>query len=85
MPRRAHPKVIEGFAKKEIHAVILGAVAPATELATDDWPSYQNIPKSPTARSPSVLWPARIVLLYIRRLFSNLKRRRLAVYTDCAE
>jgi hypothetical protein len=36
MPRRAHPKVIEGFAKKEIHAVILGAVAPATELATDD-------------------------------------------------
>src|ERR1700736_5010054 len=43
-PRRARLKVIEGFGKQELHAFVLGAVAPQTQLVTDDWPSYQNLP-----------------------------------------
>ena len=43
-PRRARLKVIEGFGKDEIHAFVLGAVAPNTRLVTDDWPSYNDIP-----------------------------------------
>jgi hypothetical protein len=43
-PRRARLKVIEGFGKDEIHAFVLGAVAPQTSLVTDDWPSYNGIP-----------------------------------------
>src|SRR6266571_428645 len=43
-PRRARLKMIEGFGKQEIHAFVLGAVAPQTRLVTDDWPSYQDIP-----------------------------------------
>ena len=33
-PRRARLKVIEGFGKQEIHAFVLGAVAPQTKLVT---------------------------------------------------
>ena len=43
VPRRARLKAIEGFGKDQIHAFVLGAVAPQTRLATDDWPSYQGI------------------------------------------
>src|SRR5438067_2652458 len=43
-PRRARLKVIEGFGKDDIHAFVLGAVAPNTRLVTDDWPSYNDIP-----------------------------------------
>jgi len=42
-PQRARLKVIESFAKKEIHAFVLGTVAPANRLVTDDWPSYRRI------------------------------------------
>src|SRR6266480_3009444 len=44
-PRRARLKVIEGFGKDEIHAFVLGAVAPNTRLVTDHWPSYNDIPE----------------------------------------
>src|SRR5436190_23481483 len=43
-PRRARLMGIEGFGKPELHAFVLGAVAPQTRLVTDDWPSYQGIP-----------------------------------------
>ena len=55
-PRRARLKVIESFGKQEIHAFVLGAVAPQTTLVTDDWPSYQDIPGSRTKRSRSARW-----------------------------
>jgi hypothetical protein len=35
-PRRARLKVIESFGKREIHAFVLGVVAPQTKLVTDD-------------------------------------------------
>ena len=44
-PRRARLKVIDGFGKTEIHAFVLGAVAPTTKLETDDWSSYRDIPE----------------------------------------
>ena len=40
-PRRARLKVIAGFGKQELQAFVLGAVAPQTQLVTDDWPSYR--------------------------------------------
>ena len=43
-PRRARLKVIAGFDKDQLHAFVLGTVAPQTRLVTDDWPSYQNLP-----------------------------------------
>src|SRR6202040_1265278 len=43
-PRRARLKVIEGFGKQELHAFVLGAVAPQTRSAAADWPSYQDVP-----------------------------------------
>ena len=55
-PRRARLKVIEGFGKDEIHAFVLGAVAPNTRLVTDDWPSTTTFPISSTRRSRSARW-----------------------------
>jgi len=67
-PRRARLKVIEGFGKQQIHAFVLGAVAPRTQLVTDDWPSYQDLPGvrhnaitvGPMAAHIALPWPASI-------------------------
>src|SRR4029077_16124332 len=55
-PRRARLKVIEGFGKQEIHAFVLDAVAPQTNLDTHAWPSYQSIPASATMLLWLVRW-----------------------------
>jgi len=79
-PRRARLNVIEGFGKHELHTFVLGAVAPQTQLVTDDWPSYQNLPG--VRHNAITLGPmaAHIALPWIHRLFSNLKRWGLGVY-----
>ena len=74
IPRRARLKVIESFGKTEIHAFVLGAVAPTTKLVTDDWPSYQNIPEIRHRAITVGPMAAHIVLPWTHRLFSNLKR-----------
>jgi hypothetical protein len=79
-PRPARLKVIAGFGKQELHAFVLGAVAPQTQLVTDDWPSHQNLPD--VRHRAITLGPraAHIALPWIHRLFSNLKRWGLGVY-----
>jgi predicted RNA-binding Zn-ribbon protein involved in translation (DUF1610 family) len=79
-PRRARLKVIEGFAKPDLHAFVLGAVAPQTRLVTDDWPAYHDIPD--VRHNAITVGPmaAHIALPWIHRLFSNLKRWGLGVY-----
>ena len=79
-PRLARLKVIEGFGKQELHSFVLSAVAPRTQLVTDDWPSYQDIPA--VRHNAITLGPmaAHIALPWIHRLFSNLKRWGLGVY-----
>jgi len=79
-PRRARLKVIEGFGKPELHAFVLDAVAPQTQLVTDDWPSDRDLPG--VRHNAITLGPmaAHIVLPWIHRLFSNLKRWCLGVY-----
>ena len=79
-PRRARLKVIEGFSKQELHAFVLGAVAPQTRLVTDNWPSYQDLPD--VQHNAITLGPmaAHVALPWIHRLFSNLKRWGLGVY-----
>jgi hypothetical protein len=79
-PRRARLKVIEGFGKQELHSFVLGAVAPQTQLVTDNWPSYQDLPD--VRHHAITLGPmaAHVALPWIHRLFSNLKRWGLGVY-----
>ena len=79
-PRRARLKVIEGFGKPELHAFVLGAVAPQTRLVTDDWPSYQDIPSVRHNAITVGAMAAHIALPWTHRLFSNLKRWGLGVY-----
>ena len=79
-PRRARLKVIEGFGQQELHAFVLGVLAPQTRLVTDDWPSYRAIPA--IRHNAITLGPmaAHVALPWIHRLFSNLKRWGLGVY-----
>ena len=79
-PRRARLKIIEGFGKDEIHAFVLGAVAAQTRLVTDDWPSYQGIAGIKHKAITVGPMAAHVVLPWIHRLFSNLKRWGLGVY-----
>src|ERR1700747_1533052 len=79
-PGRARLKVIEGFGKDEIHAFVLGGVAPNTRLVTDDWPSYNDIPDIKHKTITVGPMAAHIVLPWAHRLFSNLKRWGLGVY-----
>ena len=80
IPRHARLKVIEGFGKTQIHAFVLGAVALATRLVTDDWPSYRDIPEIKHKSITVGPMAAHIVLPWTHRLFSNLKRWGLGVY-----
>jgi predicted RNA-binding Zn-ribbon protein involved in translation (DUF1610 family) len=73
-PRRARLKVIEGFGKDQIHAFVLGAVAPQTQLVTDDWPAYHSIPGLRHKAITVGPMAAHIALPWTHRLFSNLKR-----------
>ena len=79
-PQRARLKAIEGFGKPELHAFVLGAVAPHTQLVTDDWPTYRDPPG--VRHNAITLGPmaAHVALPWIHRLFSNLKRWGLGVY-----
>src|SRR3981189_965872 len=71
MPRRARRKVIEGFGKDEIHAFVLGAVAPNTRLVTDDWPSYDDIPDITHKGTTACPMRGHIVLPWTHRLCPN--------------
>ena len=84
-PRRARLKVIEGFGKQELHAFVLGAVAPQTQLVTDDWPSYQNLPG--VRHDAITLGPmaAHIALPWIHRLFQTSSAGVWASITDCGK
>jgi predicted RNA-binding Zn-ribbon protein involved in translation (DUF1610 family) len=79
-PRRARLNVIKGFGKHELHTFVLGAVAPQTQLVTDDWRSYQNLPGVRHNAITLGSMAAHIALPWIHRLFSNLKRWGLGVY-----
>ena len=59
---------------------MLGAVASQTQLVTDNWPSYQDLPD--VRHNAITLGPmaAHVALPWIHRLFSNLKRWGLGVY-----
>jgi hypothetical protein len=59
---------------------VLGAVAPNTRLVTDDWPSYNDLPDIKHKAITLGPMAAHIVLPWIHRLFSNLKRWGLGVY-----
>ena len=79
VPRRARLTVIESFGKDEIHAFVLGAVAPQTRLVTDEWPSYQRIAGVKHKAITVGPMAAHVGLPWTHRLFSNLKQWGLGV------
>ena|SRR5215813_11525351 len=81
--RRGAPAESDRFGKEQIHAFVLGAVAPQTMLVTDDWPSYHDIPEIKHKAITLGPMAAHIVLPWTHRLFSKLKRRGLGFATDC--
>jgi len=71
---------IEDFSKASLHAFIERNVAPGARVKTDGWPSYAGLEEQ--VHDPQTLGslPAHIVLPWVHRVFSNLKRWALGVY-----
>jgi len=71
---------IEDFSKTSLHAFIAKSVAPGARVKTDGWPGYAGLEGQ--AHEPQTIGPlpAHIVLPWVHRVFSNLKRWALGVY-----
>jgi hypothetical protein len=77
---RIRLKKIEDFSKASLHAFIEKTVSPGARVKTDGWPSYAGLEGQ--AHEPQTIgsMPAHIVLPWVHRVFSNLKRWALGVY-----
>jgi hypothetical protein len=78
-PRRARLKAIEGFGKPELHAFVLGSVAPQTQLVTDNWPSYHDLPG--VQHNAITLGPMAAHVLLRDKQYENAYLSRLPRYT----
>jgi len=77
---RIRLKKIEDFSKASLHAFVEETVSPGARVKTDGWPSYAGLEAQ--AHEPQTLgsMPAHIVLPWVHRVCSNLKRWALGVY-----
>jgi hypothetical protein len=83
-PRCARLKVIESSGKHELSRLSC-AIAPQTQLVTDDSPSYQDLPG--VRHNTITLGPmaAHIALPWIHRLFQTSSAGAWASTTDCGK
>ncbi len=71
---------IEDFGKASLHAFVERTVSPGARVKTDGWSGYAGL--EGRTHEPQVIgsMPAHIVLPWVHRVFSNLKRWALGVY-----
>lgn len=70
---------IEDFSKASLHAFIKKSAAPGALIKTDGWSAYAGLEQAHEPQTIGSL-PAHIVLPWVHRVFSNLKRWALGVY-----
>jgi hypothetical protein len=72
---RRPAEVIEGFGRDQIHAFVHGAVAPQTQVVTDDWLPTTAHPRSPAP--PATASELRSVGVAASTIASTLRRSAL--------
>jgi transposase-like protein len=71
---------IEDFSKASLHAFVEKTVSPGARVKTDGWPSYAGLEAQTHEPQTVGSMPAHIVLPWVHRVASNLKRWALGVY-----
>jgi transposase-like protein len=71
---------IEDFSQASLHAFIDKTVAPGVRIKTDGWSGYAGLSGQTHEAQTIGSMPAHIVLPWVHRVFSNLKRWALGVY-----
>ena len=71
---------IRDFSARSLHAFVAGTSAPGARVITDGWRGYPGL--SDHDHQPKVVGatPAHLVLRWIHRVFSNLKRWALGTF-----
>ena len=79
-PRRIRLAPIGDFSARSLHAFVAGTSAPGARVITDGWSGYCGLPDHD--HQPKVVGAtlAHLVLTWIHRVFSNLKRWALGTF-----
>ena len=79
-PRRIRLAPIEDFSADSLHGFVAGVAAPGAQVITDGWSGYAKL--SDHDHDPKVIgsMAAHVVLKWIHRVFSNLKRWALGTF-----
>ena len=79
-PRGIRLAPIGDFSARSLHAFVAGTSAPGARVITDGWRGYPGL--SDHDHEPKVVGatPAHLVLRWIHRVFSNLKRWALGTF-----
>ena len=79
-PRRIRLAPIGDFSARSLHAFVAGTSAPGARVITDGWSGYPGLPDHDHQPKAVGATPAHLVLIWIHRVFSNLKRWALGTF-----
>ena len=79
-PRRIRLAPIGDFSARSLHAFVAGTSAPGARVITDGWSGYPGLPDHDHQPKVVGATPAHLVLIWIHRVFSNLKRWALVTF-----
>ena len=78
-PRRIRLAPIGDFSARSLRAFVAGTSAPGARVITDGWSGYCGLPDHDHQPKVVGATPAHLVLTWIHRVFSNLKRWALGL------
>ena len=79
-PRRIRLAPIGDFSARSLGAFVAGTSAPGARVITDGWSGYCGLPDHDHQPKVVGATPAHLVLTWIHRVFSNLKRWALGTF-----
>ncbi len=79
MPKRIRLGVIPDFTRETLHAFVVGATCPGSEIWTDGNAAYVDVDRTHLSRVVRGT-QAHLLMPWIHRVFSNLKRFAMGVY-----
>ena len=79
-PRRIRLAPIGDFSARSLRAFVAGTSAPGARVITDGWRGYCGLPDHDHQPKVVGATPAHLVLTWIHRVFSNLKRWALGTF-----
>ena len=79
-PRRIRLAPIGDFSARSLHAFVAGTSAPGARVISDGWSGYCGLPDHDHQPKVVGATPAHLVLTWIHRVFSNLKRWALGTF-----